>query len=477
MLHVTYTSQEMRCHVIRQAHPNAASYPLPPGPTSYHPLGYMNAMNVDPLRFFLQLAQQHGGITQFRAGFWPVYLVAGPTAIRHLLRDNPANYSKDTFTYRMVRSVTGNGLLTSDGEEWHQRRRLLQPIFARDRVAHYDSQIIESTRAMLERWQHHAAKGQPIDVGAEITRLTLNIACKTFFDVDFSEQTTGPVQDAVLTLSRAFTTRFRSKTAPLWGLLGFPTPDNPQLSQARSTLTAVVDQVIQRLEKVDTPAGHVLAQLTQTKDPDTGRQLSRQELQTEVLTLLLAGHDTTARALTWAFYLLAKHSDVQDHLASVIEAAGDTHVLAGAALGNLPYLHMVVEETLRLYPPVWAFSRRAEADDVVDGYRVPKGARILVSPYVAHRLPDIWPEPERFNPERFGEVAAAQRPEHAYLPFGAGPRQCIGRRFAMLELELVLALVMRQFAVRLGTSDSIYPEASTTLTPNRPIYLHLTQRP
>lgn len=462
--------------MIRQARSNAASSPPPPGPTSYHPLGYMNAMNVDPLHFLHHLALQYGGIAQFRAGFWPVYVVTGPTAVRHLLRDNQSNYSKDTFTYRMVRSVTGNGLLTSDGQEWHQRRRLLQPIFARDRIAHYDTQITAITSVMLGRWQQQAEQGKPTDVSAEMTRLTLNIACKTFFDLDIAEQETDPVREAVLTLSNAFTQRFRSKIAPLWGLLGFPTPANLELSHARATLTAVVDQAIHALAQVDSPAGNVLAQLIQTSDPDTGHRLSRQELQTEILTLLLAGHETTARALTWALYLLAKHPEMQSRLASTIDKLGKINTPHLEALSHLPYLRMVVEETLRLYPPVWAFSRRAEADDVVDGYYVPKGARILVSPYVAHRLPAFWPEPEHFNPERFHGELSTQRPEHAYIPFGAGPRQCIGRRFAMLELQLVVAMVVQQFTLQLVSPETVKPEASTTLVPNQPIYIQLTRR-
>lgn len=462
--------------MIQQPRANVANSPLPPGPTTYHPLGYMNAMHVDPLHFLHALALTHGGIARFRAGFWPVYLVAGPTAIRHLLRDNPANYSKNTFTYRMARSVTGNGLLTSDGQEWHQRRRLLQPIFARNHIAHYDAQITAVTSMMLAQWQQLAEQGKPVDVSVEMTHLTLNIACKTFFNLDIVDQETASVSEAVLTLSQAFTKRFRSKTAPLWGLFGFPTPNNPALSRAQATLNGVVEQAIHSLAQVETSSGNVLAQLIQTSDPETGQRLNRQALQTEILTLLLAGHETTARALTWALYLLAKHTEVQSRLADTIDALGNANTLHFQGLNELPYLRMVVEETLRLYPPIWAFSRRAEADDLVDGYRMPKEARILISPYVAHRLPEFWPEPERFDPERFTEESVAQRPEHAYIPFGAGPRQCIGKRFAMLELQLVLAMIVQQFAVRLASHEVVKAEASTTLTPNQPIYINLTRR-
>lgn len=462
--------------MIQLPRSSIGNFPLPPGPTTYHPLGYMNAMTLDPLCFLHELALAHGGIARFRAGFWPVYLVSGPTAIRHLLRDNPANYSKNTFTYRMARSVAGNGLLTSDGQEWHQRRRLLQPIFARNHIAHYDAQITAVTSVTLSQWQQLAEQGKPVDVSAEMTLLTLNIACKTFFNLDIVDQETASVREAVLTLSQAFTKRFRSKTAPLWGLLGFPTPNNPALSRAQATLNGVVEQAIHSLAQVETSSSNVLAQLIQTSDPETGQRLSRQALQTEILTLLLAGHETTARGLTWALYLLAKHTEVQSHLVDTLDALGKANTLRLQDLSELPYLRMVVEETLRLYPPVWAFSRRAEADDLVDGYRVPKGARILISPYVAHRLPMFWPEPERFEPERFTEESAAQRPEHTYLPFGAGPRQCIGKRFAMLELQLVLAMIIQQYCVQLVSPEMVKPEASTTLTPSRPIYLQLTKR-
>ena len=214
--------------------------------------------------------------------------------------------------------------------------------------------------------------------------------------------------------------------------------------------------------------------MAQAADPETGGRLSDQALKSEILTLLLAGHETTAHALTWAIYLLSCHPNAQQKLADEVSVAIGRRSPTAQDLPKLTYTQMVIDETLRLYPPLWAFSRRAERDDIVCGYRIPKGARLLVSPYVVHRLPEFWSDPERFVPERFSPEGSAQKQSHAYIPFGAGPRQCIGKRFATLQMQLILPMIMQEFRVGLTSSQTTVTEASVTLQPAQPLWISLT---
>ena len=225
------------------------SFPLyPPGPKNRNPLGFMRDVQRDPPQFLLRVAQEYGGVARFRAGFLHVYLIAHPDAVRHVLRDHHKNYSKNTFTYKMTRSVTGPGLLTMDGEQWLERRRILQPIFARERIANLDATVTDAMTTVLVRWRRQAAAGEPIDIRAEMIQLTLSIASKAFFDIDIGDEH-DEIRRAMSTISTAFIHRFRSRLAAIWGILGFPALENRRLGLAKQALEKVAQQIIDELRR------------------------------------------------------------------------------------------------------------------------------------------------------------------------------------------------------------------------------------
>lgn len=459
--------------MIRTHKSGVAEIAPPPGPQSISPLGLMRPVQNDPIGFLTQVVNDYGGTAKFRAGLWPVYVIAEPASVRHVLLTNQRNYSKNTFTYQMARSVAGEGLLTLDGDDWHSRRRLLQPIFSKSRIAKLDTIIGEITQKHLEKWTVAAEMGQPIDVGGEVNRLTLSIAAKAFFDVDI-EAESDEITNAVGALSSTFTARCRSPLAASVGLLGLPLPTHRTLQSALDVLTSVVDDIIADVRKRPDPGQNILSQIIQAGDDKTSQKLTDQELHTEVRTLLLAGHETTARALTWAFYLLSKHSDVADKIAHEVHANCADTPPTSTEVPHLRYMNAALDETLRLYPSAWAFSRRAESDDVVCGYHVPKGARLLVSPYLLHHNSAFWPDPDEFKPERFLNNNSIV--PDSYIPFGMGPRQCIGKRFALLEAQIILATIVSKFTLHPISNFENTPAPSSTLTPTHPIQLKLILR-
>lgn len=455
-------------------HDLSAHYPLPPRSAARSFLGDMRKAQADPLGFLLKLGLEHNGFARFHAGLWDVYLVAHPGPIEEMLRDHYASYSKRTFTYNMIRSVSGEGLLTLDGEEWHERRRLLQPIFSKEQVARLDQVVTSATLEMLDAWEQAAQIGTHIDLIEEINRLTLTIATQAFFGINLRESQV--LRNAVNDLSVAYAERIRSKWFALWALLGRFSPTNQRAISARKLLDRITRQIIHELRSQSPSEDNLLTQLATAQHADSGKQLSESELQAEVSTLLLAGHETTARALSWCLYLLSQHAEIAHKAAFEANQALADRTPTFGDIGNLEYTHWVVQEALRLYPSVYAFSRRAERDDTVCGYRVPKGTKILVSPFVLHRLPDIWPNPDEFQPERFSPEQSNTRSPHAYIPFGAGPRQCIGRRFAMLEMRLIVPMILQRFQLECTSPIPVLPAALGTLTPQSPIHFRLTHR-
>lgn len=452
----------------------APSFPLLPRSEVYGLWGDMRMAQTDPLGYFLKLGREQNGLARFRAGLWDVYLVAHPEAVSAILREHYKSYSKRTFTYEMVRSVGGEGLLTLDGDAWHQRRRMMQPIFSKERVAALDRVVTKATDAMLDRWTKTAQPKEGIDLVEQVNELTLTIAAQAFFQVDLEES--KELRQAITDLSNAHAIRLRSKWFALFALMGRLSPTNRQVQSARKTLGDVTQRIIQELHNHSQVGDNILVQLAQAHHPDTGGGLSKDDLHSEVTTLLLAGNETTSRALTWCLYLLSRHPEIAEKVALETQNFPVGNQLTFADFEKLEYSRWVIQEALRLYPPVYAFSRRAERDEVVNGYRIPRGARILISPYVAHRLPEFWTRPDEFIPERFSPDECKKRPNLSYLPFGAGPRQCIGQRFAMLEMQIIIPMILQRFTL-FGTNDApILPEPQGTLTPSQPIRLKIYPR-
>ncbi len=432
-------------------------------------IGDILAMRRAPLEFLARAARA-GDIVRLRFGR-DVFLLNHPDHVQRVLHDNHANYRK-SFFYARMKPLVGEGLLTSEGGDWKRKRRLAQPAFHKDRLAGFVGIMAVHTRALLDRWMESATRREPIDVAADTMRLTLTIVGHALFGVDLL----GEADDA----GRALTTALRITNARFFALLylppWLPTPRNVRFSRAMHVLDAVVSELVAARRK-GAPREDLLGMLMEARDAESGDGLSDQELRDEVMTMVLAGHETTANALTWALCLLSGAPAVDRRLHE--ESAG---VLAGrdAILDDLPHLDYaarVSQESMRLYPPAWIFGREAIAADTFGTFPIPAGAPVSISPWLLHRDPRFWRDPERFDPDRFLPSAAASRPRYAYVPFAAGPRMCIGHAFATMEMQIALAMISSRYRLELVPGRAVQMEPSVTLRPQGGVWMIVTPRP
>ncbi len=439
----------------------AARGGAPPGPRGNIVLGSIGDIYRDRLRFVLDVARIYGDVAQYRVAHMRMYQVNHPAGVGRLLHDNHRNYSKDVPAFGTLKLFLGNGLFTSDGDFWRRQRRLAQPAFHRRRVAAFAELMTDATEEMLERWQARATLGQPLEVAQEFMRLTMEVVTRALFSTSV-ERDIDKIGRAITTLLDDVTFRF---TFPFYPPLRVPTPRNRRFLAARATLDGIVYRII--AERRNQPDEHedLLALLMEARDEQTGEGMSDRQLRDEVVTLFLAGHETTATALTWASYLLSTHVAVARRLYAEVDETLKGRVPTASDLPNLTYTRMVIDETLRLYPPAWITNRRAIGDDTVCGYRIPADATVSISPYVTHRDPRLWENPESFDPDRFAPERSVGRPHYAYFPFGGGPRQCIGKGFALMESTLVLALLAQRHELHLVPGRRVEVQALATLRP------------
>ncbi|MCB9567830.1 MAG: cytochrome P450 [Myxococcales bacterium] len=432
------------------------------------------AFRRDPLAFLERATAAAGDLFRFRATsrVW-VYVLRSPTAIHHVLVDHPERYTKRSRGYRKLREFLGEGLLTAEGERWRRQRRIAQPAFHRARIAGFAATMTAMTEAMLARWDALAAAGEAIDVDHEMTRLTLRIAGATLLSADVEGEAEA-VGRAVADLNTwASVSMLRLLHPPLW----VPIRTNRRALAGKRELDAIVYGIIGRRRATGEDPGDLLSMLMAAVDEESGERMSDVQLRDEVMTIFLAGHETTANALSWALYLLARHPEVAAEVGRAVAAA-----LGGRAptIDDLPALacvERVFKETLRLYPPAWSIGRYLAEDDVIDGLRIEAPAIAMVSPYLTHRDPKLWPDPERFDPDRFLPEAERARPRYAYLPFGGGPRVCIGNAFANVEGTLILAAVLQRVRPALVDRRPVEPLPRITLRPGRPIRMALRPAP
>jgi len=431
-----------------------------PGPRTRWPGGQMVAFQRDPVGFLARLAREHGDVAQFRIGPQRAFLLNHPDLVRDLLVTHHERFHKGRALQRSKR-LLGEGLLTSE-EEFHRRqRRLAQPAFHRQRINSYGATMVEYAERAASRWRD----GQSLDISREMMRLTLAIVGKTLFDTDV-ESEADEVGEALTEVMEMFGYLMLPYTEVLERL---PLPQTRRFNRARARLDSVVYRIIEDRRRAGDDRGDLLSMLLLASDEEGDRTgMTDEQLRDEAMTIFLAGHETTANALSWAWYLLAQHPEVEGRLHEELDA-----VLAGGrppAVEDVPalrYTEMVVAETMRLYPPAWAVGRLAVADHEAGGYHIPRGSLVLVSQYVMHRDPRYFPDPERFDPERFTAEAKASRPAFAYFPFGGGVRRCIGEGFAWMEAALILASLARRWRMRLPPGRRVEPQPRITLRPGK----------
>ena len=429
------------------------------------PLGHLRLAQEDQLGLFLRSREACGDVSRFRFLVLPAHLLAHPDHVRHVLVDNHRAYDKQSKGFNVLRLVLGNGLLTSEGDFWRRQRRIAQPAFHRDRVASFAKVMVRAAEDTHGRWIDVAQAGGTLDVAAEMMRLTLRIAGETLLSTDVSADA-DVVGTSVSTLLEEASARIlRPASLPL----SWPTPHNKRLLAALHAIDAIVRRMIEERRRAAERPNDLLSMLMDARDEETGEGMTDQQLRDEVLTIFLAGHETTANALAWTFYLLSKHPDAARRMHAEL-----ADVLGGrppeiADLGKLVYTTAVLKESMRLYPPAWLIGRRVVEADVVDGYELPVDSIAFVSPYVTHRHPAFWQNPEGFDPERFLPERAAEIPRYAYFPFGAGPRICIGQGFAMIEAQLLLGTLCQKLRLDLVPGHPIVPQPSITLRPKHGI--------
>ena len=416
------------------------------------------AVRRNPTAVFMSAARRYGDVVYFKIGPRRGYLITNPADVRHVLQDNARNYHKSPL-YDKLRLSLGNGLLTSEDEFWLRQRRIAQPAFHRQRIAALACVMAQAARDASAEWEAIASAGRPVDVAEEMMRLTRTVVLRALLGADL-----GPFGAEV---DSAWTIINQHIGESFWSI-GFtdrwPTPKYRRFQAARAVLRAAVDHVISERRRSPADTADLLSMLMSARDEETGEAMTDEQLRVEVTTFLLAGQETTSLALTWTWYLLSQHPGAAQRLEEEIDVVLGGRPPEYADLANLPYARMVVDEAMRLFPPAWGFSQALD-DDELGGYHLPRGWLAFVMPYVLHRLPAFWDDPDAFDPERFTPERNATRSKYVYLPFGAGPRQCIGNHFALIEAQLVLATLAQSYRLQLVPGHRVEPWPLITLRP------------
>jgi cytochrome P450 len=429
-------------------------------------LGSVGDFRRDSLGFMEEVARRYGDVARYRMANMVWHQVNHPEGVRRVLQQNNHNYGKGSLTKGIIGPILGEGLFTSEGGTWMRQRRLMAPVFHRKSVASFGEMMTDSTLEMLKRWEVAMDTRAPLDVAAEMAGLTLDIVTGALFSSHVGEEP-EVVSRSVETILAEVSHRF---STPFYPPLRVPTRRNLRLKGAIRTIDRAVYRIIEERRRRGGGGDDLLALLMGARDEDTGEAMTDRQLRDEVITLFIAGHETTANALSWTFYLLAKNPEAERKLRAELDeslgANGSRRAPTVADLPRIPYARRVVEEAIRLYPPAWITNRQALYDDEILGYHIPAGAFVMISPYVIHRHPDLWENPLDFDPDRFSPERSEGRPRYAYFPFGGGPRQCIGRDMALVEAHLILATIASRYRLRLASENiAVEPEALATLRP------------
>jgi len=445
----------------------------PPGPGVHLLVAVLSQMlprsvPFDPLAFGLDIARRYGDLAYYHLGPLHVYQVNHPDLARQILVEHAERFHKPRLLKHAFRPFAGEGLLTSDGSLWKQQRKLIQPAFHHAHLAAYAAVMVAYTRQLIDRLED----GQVLEIQSEMARLTLGIVVKSLFGADVAREAAdvGKLMVAVLdAANQRLNSIFR---VPSW----VPSRRNLHEKRALARLDAILRALIVERRSSAVHGDDLLSILLRATDDDSRVRMSDPQLRDEMMTLFLAGHETTATALTWTWYLLSQHPDVDAKLTGELDRVLGQRTPTAADLPNLPYTDMIVREALRLYPPAPGVAREPIEDVTLAGYVVPRGSLISIDTYAMHRDPRFFHDPERFDPERFAVGWEDRIPRYAYLPFGGGPRVCIGNGFALMEARLILATVAQRFRLTLEPNQDVRPIQLVTVRPRNGVRLRATTR-
>lgn len=440
---------------------------LPPGPKGIALFRPLYHFTHQPLDFIISTHRKYGDTARFRFLKFPVYFFNRPSLIEEILITQSAKFIKSA-DLREGNRVLGNGLLTSEGEFWRRQRKLAQPAFHRERVMAYAPVMTGYAEQMLDTW----SDGETREIRAEMMQLTLKIAARTLFGADLEADTVRIIGESLAAAIRQFDARVKT------GFLlpsNWPTPGNIRSRKAVDRLDEVLYRIIDQRRSGHAETEDLLSMLLSARD-DSGAGMDSKQLRDEVMTLLLAGHETTATTLAWTFYLLAQNPRAESELLAELRAVTPGRVPTYEDLPKLRFTEAVVRESLRLYPPAWAMGRQAVEDCAIGGYEVPRNTTIYMSQWVVHRDARYFEEPEQFRPERWMDSLQKTLPRFAYFPFGGGPRVCIGASFAMMEATVLLAAIASRFRLTLVPEQTIELWPSITLRPRNGIEMVVSKR-
>jgi enediyne biosynthesis protein E7 len=443
---------------------------IAPGPRGHFLLGSLREFRRDILGLVTQSAATYGDIVRCRLGPQIIHLINHPEHIEQILQKRAANYNKDTRSSGYIKSITGDSLLTCNGDFWKRQRRMDQPAFHHRQIAGFAEKMTAITAEALDAWPCNSADEKVLNIASEMAHITYSIVGQTLFSFHTGKDAETVEKAMRVMLPHVFSRLGQLINWPIW----LPTPSNQKFHRSLAEVDQVVYRIIDQHRKAQEngePDTDLLAMLLRVRDGDTGAGLSDSQLRNETITFLLAGHETTANALTWTFYLLSQHPEVERELFAEITRVLDGKAPTLADIPKLSYTKMVFLESMRLYPPIWIIERRVIQDDVIGGYTLPAGSSVVISPYALHRHPAFWDRPEVFDPSRFQNP-----PPAAYIPFGAGPRFCIGNEFAMLEAHIIIAMVIQRFQLSLVPNHPIEPQPDITLRSKHGLMMKLLPR-
>jgi cytochrome P450 len=444
-----------------------------PGPKGEPILGNARAFQSDILAALQQGRQDYGDIVRFTGigPLFPVFFVAHPDQIKHVLQDKHKNYPKTPFVNDAWRSLVGEGLICTEGDFWRRQRRLAQPAFHHKLIETFATMMAGKTEDMLGRWQLAADSGDAVNITSEITRLALRIVGEACFAADWEHDAETLERAVHVGISETYRKFERLVSLPE----SVPTPGNLRFRAAKAELDKIIYRVIENRRGSDEhPADLLDAMMTATEDDGSG--MTVEQLRNEVMTFMFGGHETVAVSLTWAMVLLSQHPVVARRLAAEVDEVLGGRAPTVADLPAMTYLDCVARESLRLYPAVPLTARTPNEDDEVGGYRIPAGSMVLLSAFVTHRHPEFWPNPEGFDPDRWADGKADDRHRFSWWPFSAGPRKCIGDVFGMQELKLVIAMIAQRFQICLVQGRPVVPKRGLTLGQQQPVMATLIRR-
>lgn len=435
-------------------------------------VGVLPQLVMDPFGYVVRSWAQLGDIYALNLGFIKVVMLNHPRHAQHVMRDNAQNYYKGGPIWDSLRGFVGNGLVASEGAFWLRQRRLMQPQFHRQRLAGLTDLMVAAIDEALQVWLPAADSGKPFELNTNFNQLTMRVIAKTLFGTALSTAQLDEMSNLMAYTLGYLLTDASTQSLPAW----LPIPGRRRYHHYIARCNEMIYQIIHNSRQDIGEENHLLAMLLNLVDEETGEAMDDRQLRDEVATLFLAGYETTSIALTWVMHQLMQHPDVMAKVQAEADAVLGERLPTFADLPNLNYMRMVVQETMRINPPVFWLPRVAREADEIDGYPIPAGTHVISFPYAYHRHPEFWPNPDQFDPERFTPENAAGRHHFAWIPFGAGQRQCIGRDFALMEAQLALAMVAQRFQMRPADKKEVQPMLASTLRPKGGLRVYLERR-